>query len=40
MSGFKRWDVIYTPSNRYLKKAWALATDRPARGRLIVHAFV
>ncbi len=38
--GFSRSEVIYTPSFRYLKKAWALCTNTPARGRLIVHAFV
>jgi hypothetical protein len=38
--GFSRSKVIYTPSNRYLKKAIALLTNTPARGCLIVHAFV
>jgi tRNA (mo5U34)-methyltransferase len=39
-AGFARSEVIYTPSARYLKKAWALCTNTPGRGRLIVHAFV
>jgi tRNA (mo5U34)-methyltransferase len=38
--GFKRSEVIYTPSFRHLKKTWALCTNVPGRGRLIVHAFV
>lgn len=38
--GFSRTEVIYTPSMRYLKKAMALCTNTPGRGRLIVHAFV
>ena len=38
--GFSRTEVIYTPSVRYLKKALALCTNTPGRGRLIVHAFV
>jgi tRNA (mo5U34)-methyltransferase len=38
--GFSRSEVIYTPSARYLKKALALCTNTPGRGRLIVHAFV
>jgi tRNA (mo5U34)-methyltransferase len=39
-AGFRRVEVIYTPSARYLKKALALCTNKPGRGRLIVHAFV
>lgn len=38
--GFKRSEIIYTPSARYLKKALAFCTNTPGRGRLIVHAFV
>jgi len=38
--GFSRTEVIYTPSNHYLKKAIALCTNTPRSGRLIVHAFV
>jgi tRNA (mo5U34)-methyltransferase len=39
-AGFSRSEVIYTPSARLFKKAWALCTNTPGRGRLIVHAFV
>ncbi len=39
-AGFTRTEVIYTPSSRWLKKALALCTNTPGRGRLIVHAFV
>jgi tRNA (mo5U34)-methyltransferase len=38
--GFKRSEVVYSPSFRYYKKAVALLTNRPSEGRLIVHAFV
>ncbi len=39
-AGFGRHRFVYTPSFRWLKKAAALVTNRPQRGRLIVHAFV
>jgi tRNA (mo5U34)-methyltransferase len=39
-AGFARSEVIYTPSFRWAKKLAALLTNRPQRGRLIVHAFV
>jgi tRNA (mo5U34)-methyltransferase len=39
-AGFARAEVLYTPSSRWAKKLAALATNRPQRGRLIVHAFV
>lgn len=38
-AGFAHHQVIYTPSFRWLKKGVALVTNRPQRGRLIVHAF-
>lgn len=38
--GFSRSEVIYTPSARYFKKAWALCSNTPATGRLVVHGFV
>jgi tRNA (mo5U34)-methyltransferase len=37
--GFARSEVIYTPSFRWAKKAAALLTNTPQRGRMIVHAF-
>jgi tRNA (mo5U34)-methyltransferase len=40
MVGFKRTEVVYRPSFKWVKKLQALATNRPQRGRLIVHAFV
>jgi tRNA (mo5U34)-methyltransferase len=39
-AGFARSEVIYRPSFRWAKKLWALVTNTPQRGRLIVHAFV
>ena len=38
-SGFARTDVVYSTNTRWLKKLTALVTNRPQRGRLIVHAF-
>jgi tRNA (mo5U34)-methyltransferase len=37
--GFGRTEVIYRPSFRWVKKLTALVTNKPQRGRLIVHAF-
>jgi tRNA (mo5U34)-methyltransferase len=39
-AGFARSEVVHEPSVRYLRKAWALVTNKPARSRIIVHAFV
>lgn len=39
-AGFNRHKIVYTPSFRYFKKLRAFVTNRPGRGRLIVHAFV
>jgi tRNA (mo5U34)-methyltransferase len=38
-AGFARHDVVYSASFRWFKKAVALVTNQPQRGRLIVHAF-
>ena len=39
-AGFARYEFIYSPSFRYLKKLRALITNTPGHGRLIAHAFV
>jgi tRNA (mo5U34)-methyltransferase len=39
-AGFGRHHFVYTPSFRWVKKAAALVTNQPQRGRMIVHAFV
>ncbi|SRR6266540_1852299 len=38
-AGFARSEVVYTPSFRWGKKLAALVTNKPQRGRLIVHAY-
>ena len=38
-AGFARHRFVYTPSFRWLKKFSALVTNRPQRGRIVVHAF-
>ena len=38
-TGFARSEVVYSTNTRWLKKLTALVTNRPQRGRLIVHAF-
>jgi tRNA (mo5U34)-methyltransferase len=38
-AGFARTEVIYRPSFRWGKKLAALISNKPQRGRLIVHAF-
>jgi len=40
MAGFARREVVYRPSFKLLKKMQALVTNKPQKGRLIVHAFV
>lgn len=40
LAGFARHKVIYTPSFKVMKKLAAFASNRPQKGRLIVHAFV
>lgn len=39
-AGFARSEVVYSPSFRWAKKLAALVTNKPQRGRLIVHASV
>ncbi len=39
-AGFSKTEVIYRPSFKTLKKLAALVTNKPRRGRLIVHARV
>jgi hypothetical protein len=39
LAGFARREVVYSTNTRWLKKLTALVTNRPQRGRLIVHAF-
>ena len=40
LAGFARREVVYRPSFKGFKKIQALVTNRPQKGRLIVHAFV
>lgn len=37
-AGFDRQETIYRPSFKIVKKLQALVTNRPSRGRLIIHA--
>ena len=38
LAGFARQRVVYRPSFKLAKKFWALCTNTPQKGRLIVHA--
>jgi tRNA (mo5U34)-methyltransferase len=40
LAGFARQRVVYRPSFKLAKKFWALCTNTPQKGRLIVHANV
>ena len=38
-AGFERTEVIYEPSARFFRKAWAFCTNKPGVSRIIVHAY-